>query len=155
MYFLKANGRIEEYKASQLDTTVWRNKLAYNEPYISYYYQHPAYKDYPVVGMSLEQAKAYANWLTEIFALKDDDVEIEFSIPTKVEWMRAARGERASVYPWGGPYMRNSKGLYLANFKTIDASSEHYNTSTEEYEIRNQGLNQNDGGFITTPVGSY
>ena len=34
------------------DTLVWRNSLAYNEPMIEVYFRHPAYRDYPVVGVS-------------------------------------------------------------------------------------------------------
>ena len=34
------------------DTAAWRNKLAYNEPMVNYYLRHPAYRDYPVVGVS-------------------------------------------------------------------------------------------------------
>lgn len=117
---LKQEGRMEEYKANLLDTTVWRQQLAYNEPYVNYYYQHPAYTDFPAVGMTLKQATTYANWLTEIFALKDQGVKITFSVPTKKQWIRSARGESTSVYPWGGPYLRNSKGCFLANFKTYD-----------------------------------
>ena len=33
------------------DTAAWRNKLAYNEPMVNYYLRHPAYRDYPVVGV--------------------------------------------------------------------------------------------------------
>jgi formylglycine-generating enzyme len=47
------------------DTLVWRDKLAYNEPYVLYYLRHPAYRDYPVVGVSWLQAKAYAEWRTD------------------------------------------------------------------------------------------
>ena len=38
------------------DTAAWRNKLAYNEPMVNYYLRHPAYRDYPVVGISWLQA---------------------------------------------------------------------------------------------------
>ncbi|MFN4122090.1 MAG: SUMF1/EgtB/PvdO family nonheme iron enzyme [Flavobacteriales bacterium] len=46
------------------DTLVWRDKLAYNEPYVEYYYRHPAYKNYPVVGVSWLQANDYCAWRT-------------------------------------------------------------------------------------------
>src|SRR4030095_7843618 len=38
------------------DTLVWRDELAYNEPFVEYYFRHPAYSDYPVVGVSWVQA---------------------------------------------------------------------------------------------------
>ena len=39
----------EVYAQNLPDTLVWRSKLAYNEPFVDYYFRHPAYQDYPVV----------------------------------------------------------------------------------------------------------
>lgn len=47
------------------DTLSWRQPLAYNEPYVRYYFRHPAYDRYPVVGVSWEQASEYAKWRTD------------------------------------------------------------------------------------------
>jgi len=49
----------EVYKKALPDTLVWRDKLAYNEPLVDYYLRHPAYRDYPVVGVSWLQASDY------------------------------------------------------------------------------------------------
>lgn len=47
------------------DETVWREELAYNEPYIAYYFSHPSFSNYPVVGVSWEQAMDYCIWRTD------------------------------------------------------------------------------------------
>lgn len=47
------------------DTAAWRNKLAYNEPMVNYYLRHPAYRDYPVVGVSWLQATEFCKWRSD------------------------------------------------------------------------------------------
>ena len=47
------------------DTLVWRSELAYNEPYVEYYFRHPSYNYYPVVGVTWKQAKDYCVWRTD------------------------------------------------------------------------------------------
>ena len=47
------------------DTTVWRSSLSYNEPMVEIYFRHPAYRDYPVVGVTWIQANDYALWRSD------------------------------------------------------------------------------------------
>ncbi|MCQ2191234.1 MAG: SUMF1/EgtB/PvdO family nonheme iron enzyme [Paludibacteraceae bacterium] len=47
------------------DTLVWREEMAYNEPYLNYYFSHVAYNYYPVVGVSWEQASDYCIWRSD------------------------------------------------------------------------------------------
>ena len=53
------------YKKALPDTLVWRRKLAYNEPQLQYYFRHPAYQEYPVVGVSWVQATNFCKWRTD------------------------------------------------------------------------------------------
>ena len=53
------------YKTALPDTLVWRSPLAYNEPYVQYYFRHPAYNEYPVVGVNWLQANDYCEWRTD------------------------------------------------------------------------------------------
>jgi gliding motility-associated lipoprotein GldJ len=47
------------------DTLVWRSELAYNEPYVEYYFRHPSYNFYPVVGVTWKQAHDFSIWRTD------------------------------------------------------------------------------------------
>lgn len=47
------------------DTLVWRTPMGYNEPYVETYFRHPAYNDYPVVGVNWLQANDYCLWRTD------------------------------------------------------------------------------------------
>ena len=53
------------YKKSLPDTLSWREKLGFNEKYVEYYLRHPAYRDYPVVGVSWQQASEFCKWRTD------------------------------------------------------------------------------------------
>ena len=55
----------EKYRNALPDTLVWREELAYNEPYIENYLRHPAYGNYPVVGVNWLQANDYCSWRTD------------------------------------------------------------------------------------------
>lgn len=108
------------------DTLAWLKDFTYtfNDPLFSRYFWHPAYGEYPVVGVSWSQAQAFCDWRTAL-KLSGTDPELRvfetaYRLPTEAEWEYAARGGREqAIYPWGSPYSRNSKGCFLANFKPL------------------------------------
>ena len=55
----------EILKKAMPDTLVWRDRLAFNEPYVELYLRHPAYRDYPVVGINWLQASDFCAWRTD------------------------------------------------------------------------------------------
>jgi sulfatase modifying factor 1 len=116
----------EEFKSKYYpDTTVWMQDFSHHmgDPLVDYYWDHPGYKEYPVVGVSWEAANFFGRWRTSF--LNDWRKTNEgqppvpaFRLPSEAEWEYSSRGGRdMAKYPWGGPYIRNAKGCMLANFK--------------------------------------
>lgn len=108
------------------DTTVWVKDFhfTYNEPLFEQYFWHKAYKDYPVVGVTWDQARAYCNFRSKLKSDYNESMKRRkqrppvFRLPTEIEWEYAARGgKQNATYPWGGPYLMDDRGCYLANFK--------------------------------------
>jgi len=126
------------------DTLAWVHDFtyAYNEPMTNSYFWHPAYDEYPVVGVSWKQARAFSIWRTELlngFLRRRGMNDVQyFRLPTESEWEWAARGGLdQSQYPWGGPYIRNTVGCFLGNFKPM------------------RGNYVDDGGLHTVKVTAY
>lgn len=125
------------------DTTCWINDFdnAYNEPYTRMYFSHAGYNNYPVVGVSWEQANAFSNWRTDFLkrSLGREGVYIEpYRLPTEAEWEYAARaGNSESPYPWEETLPYDERGCFYANFKPMD------------------GDYVRDGHVITSPVGTF
>ncbi|MCX6271215.1 MAG: SUMF1/EgtB/PvdO family nonheme iron enzyme [Bacteroidetes bacterium] len=108
------------------DTLAWVHDYTYsfNEPMTEKYFWHPAYDNYPVVGVSWKQARAFCIWRSNLLhsynVQREDVIVNEFRLPNEVEWEWAARGGlQLSPYPWGGPYIRNTEGCFLGNYKPL------------------------------------
>lgn len=103
------------------DTMCWMREYTYsfNEPAMHNYFSHPSNGKYPVVGVSWDQAVAFCHWRNKLYeSVPGLPKTHEFRLPTEAEWEYAARGGRhLAMYPWGGPYIRDAKGCFMANFK--------------------------------------
>lgn len=134
----------QEHIAVLPDTLVWRQKNASNEPYVKYYYRHPAYKNYPVVGISYEQAVAFCKWRTdrvkEFWHIKNKkELTIQYRLPTKEEW-EVLSNNGTGVFSNNG---KNKKGLWQLNI-----------TRSIEDTIGTAGY-MSDNADVTAPVYSY
>ena len=149
--YVKKNNGVEAFWKLYPDSLVWRKKIGYGEPFVEYYFQHPAYKDYPVVGVSKDQATAYCNWLTEILSqnMPKGYKKIKVRLPTKKEWEHAARGGHpeynlpagVNKYRMGPGDKKKYQGDLMYNFNLRNG----LNTSG----------NTNSTSIVTTPVISY
>lgn len=128
------------------DTLVWKLDFSYsqNDPMVVAYFNHPSYDRYPVVGVSWDQATAFCNWRTALYknisaARKlPENGRLRYRLPTEQEFEYAARGGRTQAkYPWGGPYIKNTKSCLLANFKV------------------GRGNYTDDGGLYTVDAKAY
>lgn len=133
------------------DTLVWIRDFtySYNEPYTRNYFWHPAFDDYPVVGVDWKRANAFSYWRTNYWnsytAAKDLPNSEDFRLPIEHEWEYAARGGHdLAPYPWGGYYVRNSKGCILANFKP---GRGNYPEDGGLYTVRGDAYFPNDYGL--------
>jgi gliding motility-associated lipoprotein GldK len=150
------------------DTTVWIKDYtySYNEPMHNDYFWHKAYGDYPVVGVNWNQAKAFCAWRTLNkntyikSKKKGHDLINSFRLPTEAEWEYSARGGlQSATYPWGGPYTKNDRGCFLANFKPnrgdYAADEALYTVEAKSYEPNGYNLYNMAGNVSEWTDSSY
>ncbi|MEJ2004364.1 MAG: gliding motility lipoprotein GldJ [Cyclobacteriaceae bacterium] len=136
----------EVYLAALPDTTVWEEKLAYNDPYTDHYLRYPGFRYFPVVGVSWVQANNYAEWRTQAVNMKlaedageeyaetDGRIPLEsglvlpnYRLPSEAEWEYAATAligtqwldenqTHQRIYPWDGHALRNPYGKEMGYF---------------------------------------
>jgi len=148
------------------DTTVWIRDFAYsyNEPMHNDYFWHEAYGPYPVVGVSWQQAKAFCEWRWLYKngyqkSKKKQNVN-RFRLPTEAEWEYAARGGLSSAaFPWGGPYAKNDRGCFMANFKPLRgdyaADQALYTVEADAFEPNDYNLYNMAGNVSEWTESSY
>ena len=124
------------------DTTCWVNDFpnSDNEIYLRNYFSNPTYNDYPVVGVTWEQANAFCAWRTD-YLLKGLSGQAKYiqryRLPSEAEWEYAARGKDGTEFPWENPDVKNGDGCFYANFKP------------------DRGNYTKDGNLITSKTGIY
>ena len=124
------------------DTTCWVNDFrnSDNEMYLRNYFSNPTYNEYPVVGVTWEQANAFCAWRTD-YLLKGLGPEARYvqryRLPTEAEWEYAARGKDGTEFPWENESVKSGDGCFYANFKP------------------DKGNYTKDGNLITSRVGIY
>ena len=148
------------------DTTVWIKDFnySYNEPMHNDYFWHQAYGDYPVVGVNWKQAKAFCAWRTlykNSYQKSRRRQHINsFRLPSEAEWEYAARGGlESATFPWGGPYAKNDRGCFLANFKPLRgdyaADQALYTVEADAYEPNDYNLYNMAGNVSEWVASSY
>ena len=106
------------------DESCWVNDFnnAYNEPYMRMYFSHPGYDDYPVVGVSWEQATAFCVWRTNLFKeslnFPSGQALEPFRLPTEGEWEYAARTGKNETISVGRRRAGERKRLLLGQLQT-------------------------------------
>jgi gliding motility-associated lipoprotein GldK len=148
------------------DTTVWIKDFnySYNEPMHNDYFWHEAYGDYPVVGVNWKQAKAFCAWRTLYKNTYQKERNRQFvnafRLPGEAEWEYAARGGlQGATFPWGGPYAKNDRGCFMANFKPLRgdyaADQALYTVEADAYEPNDYNLYNMAGNVSEWVASSY
>ena len=144
------------------DTTVWGRYFehSYNAPQVESYFSNVNYSNYPVVGVTWEQARAFCHWRTELLRNVGEQVIHEYRLPTEAEWEYAARGGRKrAMYPWGDMYARDSRGCYQANWNPLNGdkvNDEHLITAPVEwYKPNDFGLYDMAGNVAEWTSSTY
>ena len=122
------------YNSLLPDTLVWRSSLGNTELLSESYLRHPAYSDYPVVGVSWIQAVQYCKWRTSAVNLK----------------RLIDKGVLSNVLE--NDTIRNffDTDLYLENpYKLFDGDSTVYKRGLPDNKVRKKGAPRPEKGAFT------
>ena len=154
------------YNAALPDTLVWRNRLGFTETLTNTYLRHPAYANYPVVGVSWVQANDFSKWRTD----RVNELTLEkagylkkgarvndaygsgsFSTNTYLNAPSQVYGGNDSIVFRGrknkadenasGVYLRQESGLFTAEFRLPTEAEWEYaaTVSKQDREYNNAG----------------
>lgn len=171
-YMARFETTVKDYRAFYMSTgeespdhspslEVWNFREGWDQSKTEYYYKHPGFDHYPIVGVSLADAQAFAEWLTMEYNKfpKREFQEVLFRLPSEEEWELAARGGKDIVqYPWGSPYIRNSEGNILANILRVSEASiinEVKEDGTMEFRFAEDRIDKVQPTSLTSPVNAY
>ena len=84
LHYIKLDSSRDFYNEVLPDTTVWAKKLALNDPYVDHYLRYPGFRYHPVVGVTWNQANAYAKWRSIMVNYKlAEDAGLEIPAETR------------------------------------------------------------------------
>ena len=122
------------YKGALPDTLVWRNRLGFNETMTNNYLRHPAYAEYPVVGVNWVQATQFAEWRTD--RVNEVMLEREGYLAKDAKY-QAATGEVAGTFSTEA-YLNRPESVYNGQIDSLQGSKKKDSINT--YASRSSGV---------------
>lgn len=122
------------YKGALPDTLVWRNRLGFNETMTNNYLRHPAYAEYPVVGVNWVQATQYAEWRTD--RVNESKLEQEGYLAKDAKY-KALNGELGGTFSTEA-YLNNPESVYGGQIDSLQGKQKK--DSTNNFAKRSSGV---------------
>ena len=119
------------YTGALPDTLVWRNRLGYNETMVTNYLRHPAYAEYPVVGVSWIQAVEFSKWRTD--RVNESNLEKEGFIKEGARYTDVAAGTTFNT----DTYIHSPSKAYGGNTDISQGGDESQDRLSETNEAGN------------------